>query len=384
MAQKPTYKPQNPNFSAGPTTKHKGWSIAALDQSDFGRSHRSPAIKAKLKRAIDETRELLEVPADYRIAIVPASDTGAVEMAMWHMLGSRPVDVLHWESFSKDWAIDAKEQLKLQDLQILESPRYGLLPDLSKVRPDADLVFPWNGTTSGVRLPHTDFIPEDREGITICDATSAAFAMPLDWSKLDVTTYSWQKVLGGEAQHGMLILSPHAVKRLEDGHQTPPLPKLFRMTKANKLNESLFEGNVINTPSILCIEDYLYNLAWVRRLGGLSAMIEKANHNASIIYDWIEKTDWVTPLAIDPATHSNTGVCMIFADEKFDRLSKDEQEAFGKQYTTLLAQEKVAYDINAYRTAPTGLRIWCGGSVEGEDLRALLPWLEWAWQELMH
>jgi phosphoserine aminotransferase len=374
---KPAMRPARPQFSSGPTVKHPGWRLENLQSAPLGRSHRSKVGKGRLKEAIDRTREVLEVPDDFLIGIVPASDTGAVEMAMWSMLGPLPVQVAAWESFSKDWVVDIIDQLKLPNAEALTAP-FGRLPDLSKVRPDADLVFAWNGTTSGVRVPNADFISADRKGIVICDATSAAFAQALDWAKLDVVTFSWQKVLGGEAAHGMLILSPRAVERLES--YTPPwaLPKLFRMTSKGKLSRDIFDGSTINTPSMLCTEDYLDALKWVSSVGGLSAMYRRADENAAVLTRWAEKTPWIDFLAEDPKTRSNTGVCLKIVDSRVTGLPAAGQAEFAKKVSDLLEKEGVALDAAAYRDAPPGLRIWCGGAVEISDLEALTPWLDWA------
>jgi phosphoserine aminotransferase len=374
---KPAMRPARPQFSSGPTVKHPGWRLENLQAAPLGRSHRSKVGKGRLKEAIDRTREVLEVPEDFLIGIVPASDTGAVEMAMWSMLGPLPVQVAAWESFSKDWVTDVRDQLKLPNVEVLDAP-FGRLPDLSRVRPDCDLVFAWNGTTSGVRVPNGDFIAADRKGITICDATSAAFAQPLDWAKLDVVTYSWQKVLGGEAAHGMLILSPRAVERLET--YTPPwgLPKLFRMVSKGKLNRDIFEGATINTPSMLCTEDYLDALKWASSIGGLAAMFHRADENTAVLTRWVEKTPWIDFLAEDPATRSNTSVCLKIVDQRVTGLSKEGQADFAKKLADLLEKEGVALDAAGYRDAPPGLRIWCGGAVEASDLEALTPWMDWA------
>jgi phosphoserine aminotransferase len=373
---KPAMRPARPQFSSGPTVKHPGWSLSNLQGAPLGRSHRSKVGKGRLKEAIDRTREVLGVPDDFLIGVVPASDTGAVEMAMWSLLGPRTVQVLAWESFSKDWVIDVLEQLKVP-AEAITAP-FGELPDLSKVRPDADVVFAWNGTTSGVRVPNADFISADREGVVICDATSAAFAQALDWAKLDVVTYSWQKVLGGEAAHGMLILSPRAVARLESHTPTWPMPKLFRMTKGGKVMKDIFEGATINTPSMLCVEDYLDALKWASSIGGIEGLYARADANAGAIADWAAKTPWVDFLAVDPATRSNTSVCLKIVDPRVTGLSKDGQAEFAKKLSDLLEKEGVALDAAAYRDAPPGLRIWCGGAVETSDVEALLPWLDWA------
>jgi len=378
IAAKPGLKPADPRFSAGPTKKRPGWSLDALSDAALGRSHRSALGKAKLKEVIDLTREVLEVPADYRIAIVPASDTGAVEMAMWSLLGPRGVDVAAWENFGNAWITDA-QSLPLDDLRILKAD-YGHLPPLNDYTGDRDLVFTWNGTTSGVRVPNADFIPADREGLTICDATSAVFAQELDWPKLDVVTYSWQKNMGGEAAHGMLILSPRAVERLESYSPPWPMPKIFRMTSKGKLNEALFEGSTINTPSLLCAEDHLDALKWVKANGGLQWMHDRADTNAQVLYDWIERTDWIDNLAENRAEWSNTGVCLKIADPRVTALPIAEQQAFAKAIVKLLGEENVALDFGAYKTAPAGFRVWASGLIEKSDLEALTPWLDWAFE----
>ena len=378
---KPATRPAQPYFSSGPCAKRPGWSLDNLKNAKLGRSHRAGDVKSSLKLAIDRTREVLEVPDDFLIGIVPASDTGAVEMCLWSMLGARPVQVAAWESFSKDWVTDIVQQLKLADAEAITAP-FGQLPDLSKVRPDADLVFAWNGTTSGVRVPNADFISKDREGIVICDATSAAFAQALEWDKLDVVTYSWQKVMGGEAAHGMLILSPRAVARLESYTPAWGLPKLFRMTKGEgKLDKSIFEGNTINTPSMLCVEDYLDTLAWGQSIGGLRALQGRCNANAAVLQAWVEKTPWIDYLAVDPATRSNTGVCLKFTDPMVAALPAEAQKDFASKLVKKLEKEGVALDFGAYRDAPAGLRIWCGATVEASDLEALTPWIDWAFAQ---
>ena len=373
---KPAIRPARPEFSSGPTVKHPGWSLSNLQAAPLGRSHRSKIGKSRLKEAIDRTREVLEVPADYLIGVVPASDTGAVEMAMWSMLGAMDVQILAWESFSKDWVTDVVGQLKLP-AEVLSAP-YGALPDTSKVRPDADLVFCWNGTTSGVRVPNADFISDDRTGIVICDATSAVFAQPLDWSKLDVVTYSWQKVLGGEGAHGMLILSPRAVQRLESYTPAWPLPKIFRMVNKGKFAKDIFEGATINTPSMLCVEDYLDALKWASSIGGLKELQRRADRNAAVLYDWADKTAWAASLAEKVETRSNTSVCLKIVDPRVTALEADKQAEFAKKLSDLLEKEGVGLDIGGYRDAPPGIRIWCGGAVEASDVEALLPWLQWA------
>src|SRR5437763_5881626 len=373
----PGVRPAVPHFSSGPCAKRPGWTLQALKDAFLGRSHRAKGGKAKLKQAIELTREVLEVPADYLIGIVPASDTGAVEMAIWSMLGARPVTMIAWESFGEGWVMDVAKQLKLNDVTLVRAP-YGKLPDLSNVDPKSDIVFTWNGTTSGVRVPNADWISATREGVTICDATSAAFAQPLDWPKLDVVTFSWQKALGGEAAHGMLILSPRAVQRLESYKPPWPLPKIFRMTKGGKINEGIFEGETINTPSMLCVEDYLDTLAWAKSAGGLKGLYARADANAQVIHDWVAKTPWIANLAEKDATRSNTSVCLKIVDSAITSLSVDAQWAFVKDLVALIENEGVAYDIATHRDAPPGLRIWCGCTVERSDLAALTPWIDWA------
>lgn len=375
LALKPSVRPHVAHFSSGPCAKRPGYSLDNLKSAELGRSHRSKPGKAKLKLAIDKTRAVLGVPADYLIGIVAASDTGAFEMAMWSMLGARGVDVLAWESFGKDWVTDVVKQLKLKDSRVIEAP-YGLLPDLAQANFANDVVFTWNGTTSGVRVPNGDWIAADREGLTFCDATSAAFAQKLDWPKLDVVTYSWQKVLGGEAQHGMLILSPRAVTRLESYTPSWPMPKLFRMTKGGKVNAEIFEGATINTPSMLCVEDYLDALNWAQGIGGLDALQERSSANFKVISDWVAATPWVDFLATDPATRSNTSVCLKIVDPELE--SVEAQADVAKKIAATLEKEGVAMDIGAYRDAPPGLRIWAGATIERHDLEALMPWLDWA------
>ncbi len=379
---KPAIRPEDPRFSSGPTKKFPGWSLDGLSDAALGRSHRSKSGKAKLKEAIDHTRALLQPPGDYRIAIVPASDTGAVEMAMWSMLGPRPVDVFAWESFGEEWVTDVAEQLKVSDFRVHVARPYGALPDFSKAREDADIIFTQNGTTSGAKIPNFDWIPADRAGLTFNDATSAAFAQPIDWSKCDVLTYSWQKVLGGEAAHGMLILSPRAVQRLESYTPDRALPKLFRMTKKGKLDSELFEGATINTPSLLCVEDYLAALRWADQIGGLAALHARADANAQVLYDWAARTPWIAPLADNPATWSNTGVCLKVVDRRVAELDAEAQAAFAKKLADLLEREGVALDAASYRSAPPGLRIWCGATIERDDVEALTLWIEWAFHTL--
>lgn len=376
---KPDIRPVNAQFSSGPCTKRPGWTLEALADAPLGRSHRAKIGKTKLKAAIDLTREILQVPADYRIGIVPASDTGAMEMALWSLLGERGVDMVAWESFGAGWVTDVVKQLQLQDVRTFEAP-YGEIVDFAKVDFDRDVVFTWNGTTSGVRVPNADFIPDTRKGLTICDATSAAFAQDLDYAKLDVVTFSWQKVLGGEGAHGMLILSPRAVERLENYKPQWPLPKIFRMTKGGKLIEGIFAGETINTPSMLCVEDYLDALQWAQSVGGLQGLMARADKNFAVLNDFVEKSDWLANLAKDPATRSNTSVCLSITDAQIAALPAAEQAAFAKAVVALLEKEGVAFDIGAYRDAPSGLRIWTGATVEASDLSALLPWLDWAFQ----
>ncbi|MEA2978897.1 MAG: phosphoserine aminotransferase [Alphaproteobacteria bacterium] len=380
MSNPPGVRPVIPHFSSGPCAKRPGWSLQALTDAVLGRSHRSKLGKAKLKRAIDLTREVLEAPADYRIGIVPASDTGAVEMALWSLLGPRPVTMLAWESFGEGWVSDVQKELKLKDVTVLKAA-YGALPDLAKVDPNSDVVFAWNGTTSGARVPNADWIKADRAGLTICDATSAAFAQKLDWDKLDVVTFSWQKALGGEAAHGMIVLSPRAVERLESYTPPWPLPKIFRMTKGGKLNEEIFEGATINTPSMLCVEDYLDTLSWGKSIGGLDALIARADANAGAIAAWVARTPWIEHLASDPAIRSNTSVCLKVVDPAVLKLPADAQAKFVKGIAAALEKEGIAYDIDAYRDAPSGLRIWCGATAERSDVEALTLWLDWAYAE---
>jgi phosphoserine aminotransferase len=374
----PVVRPLVPHFSSGPCAKRPDWSPQALRDAVLGRSHRSKAGKSKLKRAIDLTREVLQVPGAYRIGIVPASDTGAVEMALWSLLGPRPVTVLTWESFGEGWVTDIVKELKLEDA-VVRRAAYGELPDLTGIDPAHDIIFTWNGTTSGVRVPNADWIAADRTGLSICDATSAAFAQPLDWAKLDVVTFSWQKAVGGEAAHGMLILSPRAVARLEDYTPPWPVPKIFRMTKGGKLIEGIFVGETINTPSMLCVEDYLDALEWAKSVGGLSALRARADLNARVVADWVARTPWIDFLARDPAIRSNTSVCLKVVDPAVSRLPADAQATFVKGMTAALEREGVAYDIDAYRDAPTGLRIWCGSTIERSDVEALTLWLDWAY-----
>jgi phosphoserine aminotransferase len=374
---KPAHKPANPNFSSGPCAKRPGYSLNNLSDAPLGRSHRAKVGKGKLKLAIDLTREVLQVPADYRIGIVPGSDTGAVEMAMWSLLGARGVDMMAWESFGEGWVTDAIKQLKLKDARVIKSG-YGELPDLASVNFDNDVVFTWNGTTSGVRVPNADWIPADRKGLTICDATSACFAQDMDFSKLDVVTYSWQKVLGGEGAHGMIILSPRAVERLASYTPAWPIPKIFRLTNGGKLIEGIFVGETINTPSMLCVEDYIDALQWAKTVGGLEGLIGRADANSKAIADWVARTDWVDFLAVSANIRSNTSVCLKVVDPAITALSSDEQAAFVKSIVAALEKEGAAYDIDGYRDAPPGLRIWCGATVETADVAQLTHWLDWA------
>jgi phosphoserine aminotransferase len=371
---KPATLPARPHFSSGPCAKPPGWNPALIDTRSLGRSHRSALGKARLQGAIERTHALLQLPSDYRLGIVPASDTGAVEMALWALLGPQPVTMLAWESFGAGWVTDVSKQLKLDaDVRTAD---YGDMPDLEHIDPASDIVFTWNGTTSGVRVPNADWIAEDRTGLTICDATSAAFAQRIDWAKVDVGTFSWQKALGGEAGHGMLVLSPRAVERLELAQANRPLPKIFRLTKSGALIEGVFRGETINTPSMLAVEDWLVALTWAERIGGLDALIARAEANAAALDRWVAQTDWIEHLATDPAVRSNTSVCLQFADRSDEEANKARQKAIVK----LLEAEDAAYDIGAYRDAPPGIRIWCGATVDTADIEALGPWLDWAWE----
>jgi phosphoserine aminotransferase len=378
---KPASRPTVPHFSSGPCAKRPGWNAQNLKDAALGRSHRAKIGKAKLKLAIELTRQVLEVPADYKIGIVPASDTGAVEMALWSMLGARPVTTIAWESFGDGWVSDIVKELKLKDVTKLHAG-YGEIPDLGKADPASDIVFTWNGTTSGVRVPNADWISATREGLTICDATSAAFAQKLDWAKLDVVTFSWQKALGGEAAHGMLVLSPRAVARLESYTPAWPLPKIFRMTKGGKLNQAIFEGETINTPSMLCVEDYLDALAWGKSVGGLKGLMARADANTKVLADWKAKTPWIDFLARDPAVRSNTSVCMKVVDPAITSLTSDAQSDFAKKLVALVEKEGAGYDFAHYRDAPPGLRIWCGATVEARDVALLTQWIDWAFAEM--
>src|SRR6201987_2617274 len=379
-AAKPAQRPTAPHFSSRPCAKRPGWTPENLKDAALGRSHRAKIGKNKLKLAIDLTREVLEVPADYRIGIVPASDTGAVEMSLWSLLGARPVTMIAWESFGEGWVSDVVKELKLKDVTKLTAG-YGEIPDLSKVEPNSDVVFTWNGTTSGVRVPNADWIRADRQGLTICDATSAAFAQPLDWAKLDVVTFSWQKALGGEAADGMLVLSRRAGEGLEPYKPAWPLPKIFRMTKGGKLNEGIFVGETINTPSMLCVEDYLDALNWGKSLGGLKALIGRADASTKVIADWVARTPWIDFLAKDAAIRSNTSVCLKFTDAAITPLNADAQSDFGKKLVAMVEKEAAGFDFAHYRDAPAGLRIWCGATVEAADVALLTQWIDWAFVE---
>jgi phosphoserine aminotransferase len=373
-AARPATKPNRPFFSSGPCAKPPGWAAQSLDISALGRSHRGAIGKAKLAEAIERTHALLRLPADYKLGIVPASDTGAMEMAIWSLLGARPVTMLAWESFGAGWVTDVAKQLKLE--AEIRTADYGEICDLNGIDSGNDLVFTWNGTTSGVRVPNADWIEDGRTGLSICDATSAAFAQDIDWKKIDVGTFSWQKALGGEAAHGMLVLSPRAIERLEREPAPRPLPKIFRLTKSGKLIDGVFRGETINTPSMLCVEDWLFALEWAERIGGLDALIARADANAAAVDRWLQSVDWIDHLAADPAIRSNTSLCLQFADRSDEEANRTRQKAL----TKLLEQEDAAYDIGAYRDAPPGLRIWCGATVDTADIEALGPWLDWAWE----
>jgi phosphoserine aminotransferase len=378
---KPSVRPKNPCFSSGPCAKRPGWTLKALDGALLGRSHRAKPGRAKLNEVVERSRKVLGIPADYRVGIVPASDTGAVEMALWSLLGPRGVDVLAWESFGEGWATDVAKQLKLADVRLVRAP-YGELPDLTGVDASSDVVFTWNGTTAGVCVPDGDWIVADRQGLTICDATSAAFAMALPWEKLDVVTWSWQKALGGEAAHGMLVLSPRAVARVESYVPPWPLPKIFRLTSKGKFNEAIFQGETINTPSLLAVEDAIDGLKWAESIGGGPALVARAKANLAAVAAWVERTPWIDFLAQDASSRSCTSVCLKLVDDWFVRLVPDAQRAFVKRLEALLDAEGVAYDIAGHRDAPPGLRLWCGSTVERSDVEALLPWLDWAYGEL--
>ena len=381
MSNEPTLRPERPFFSSGPTCKFPGWSLDKLDTKSLGRSHRSAYAKGRLKYAIDLSKELLGVPEDYLVGIMPASDTGALECAMWTMLGARSATVAAWESFGNVWIQDAVKQLKLPNLQVLDAG-YGEIPDLSQVPQDNDVVFTWNGTTSGAKIPNTDWLAPGRAGVTINDATSAVFAMEMDWPKLDATTYSWQKVMGSEAQHGMLILSPKAIERIESYDPDWPLPKLFRIKKGGKLDRAIFEGATINTPSMLATEDYIMALEWAKSIGGRKALFERANANAQTVFDWIESKDYLRNMVADPAQRTNTGVCMLFQGDWYESLSAEDQAAVPKKIASTLEKMDIGYDFNGYRDAPPSLRIWCGATVEQEDIARLLPWIEWAYEQV--
>ncbi len=378
---KPGVKPQNPCFSSGPCAKRPGWDLGALSAAPLGRSHRGKLGKARLAEVIDRTRDILQIPDAYRIAVVPASDTGAVEMCMWSMLGERGVDIAGWESFGKGWVTDVVKQLKLEDVRVF-SADYGQLPDLTQLDCDRDVVFTWNGTTSGVRVPDGSWISDDRKGLTICDATSGVFAMELPWEKLDVVTYSWQKAMGGEAAHGMIVLSPRAVERLESYTPPWPLPKLFRMTKNGALDEALFKGSTINTPSMLCVEDAIDGLKWAESIGGLPELVRRSQINLQCLSEWVERSTWAAFLAQDEAVRSSTSICFTIVDPLYAELDESAQRAVADALVRLLEEEEVAHDIGAYRDAPPGLRIWGGSTVERSDIEALLPWLDWAWQRV--
>ncbi|WP_417820044.1 phosphoserine transaminase [Terasakiella sp.] len=378
---KPVLKPANPNFSSGPCSKRPGFTLDALKGAALGRSHRAKIGKDKLAEVIDRTKAVLNIPSDYRVGIVPASDTGAVEMALWSMLGARGVDMLQWESFGKGWVGDVKTQLGLEDVRVFGAD-YGQLPDLDAVDFSRDVVFTWNGTTSGVRVPNGDWIADERAGLTFCDATSAVFAMEIPWDKIDVLTYSWQKVMGGEGAHGMLVLSPRAVERLESYKPAWPLPKIFRMTKDGKLMEGIFTGATINTPSMLCVEDALDGLRWAEEIGGLDALIQRSQANLKVLEDWVDGNENVAFLSVDPATRSNTSVCLSITADWFAALSDEDKTKAAKKLVALLDEEGAAYDIGSYKDAPAGLRIWCGATVEADDLRLLTPWLDWGLAEV--
>ena len=377
---KPGKRPENPSFSSGPCAKRPGWNLAALENACLGRSHRSTEGKARLTEVIERSKNLLGLPADYLVGIIGGSDTAAVEMALWNLLGARGVDVFAWESFSRGWADEIINQLDLEDTRVFEAD-YGSLPDLTQADPSRDVVFTWNGTTSGVRVPDGNWIAEDREGLSICDATSAVFAMELPWDKLDVTTYSWQKVLGGEAQHGIIILSPRAIERLESYQPERPLPKLFRLKKNGKLISGIFEGSTINTPSLLCVEDALDGLRWVDSIGGAGGLAARSEKNLEAVSAWVDRSEWVDFLAADPATRSCTSICLKIVDPWFAAQGVEEQTAIEKRLVAMLAEEGAAWDIGSYAAAPPGLRVWGGGTVETSDLEALFPWLDWAFEE---
>ena len=378
---KPISKPKNPNFSSGPCAKRPGWSINNLRTDTLGRSHRAKLPKQRLLDVINLTKEILQLPEDYRVGILAASDTGAIEAAMWSLLGARGVEVLAWENFGNDWVKDIKDQLKPENLTI-HKVDYGKLPDLKKLNFDNDIVFNWNGTTSGVCVPNADWISKDRKGLTICDATSAVFAMDMDWSKLDVVTWSWQKVLGGEAAHGMIAMSPKAIQRLSEYQPNWPIPKIFKLANNKKVIEGIFKGETINTPSMLCVEDAIDALNWIKSIGGFSGSIQKSQKNLEVVKQWVQSKDWIDFLAEDPQTISSTSICLKITADWFLKLSEDDQQAKIKEINSMLDKEGVAYDINAYRTAPAGFRIWGGATVEASDIETLLPWIEWGYQSI--
>ena len=378
---KPISKPKNPNFSSGPCAKRPGWNINNLRTDTLGRSHRAKLPKQRLLDVINLTKEILQLPEDYRVGILAASDTGAIEAAMWSLLGARGVEVLAWENFGNDWVKDIKDQLKPENLTI-HKVDYGKLPDLKKLNFDNDIVFNWNGTTSGVCVPNADWISKDRKGLTICDATSAVFAMDMDWSKLDVVTWSWQKVLGGEAAHGMIAMSPKAIQRLSEYQPNWPMPKIFRLANNKKVIEGIFKGETINTPSMLCVEDAIDSLNWIKSIGGFSGSIQKSQKNLEVVKQWVQSKDWIDFLAEDPQTISSTSICLKITADWFLKLSEDDQQAKIKEINSMLDKEGVAYDINAYRTAPAGFRIWGGATVEASDIETLLPWIEWGYQSI--
>ena len=381
MIKKPTTKPKNPNFSSGPCAKRPGWDIKNLKTDSLGRSHRAKLPKQRLAEVINLSKELLNIPSDYKVGIIAGSDTGAIEAAMWSLLGKTGVEVLAWESFGSDWVKDIKEQLKIKNLTIHQSD-YGDLPDFQKINFDNDIVFNWNGTTSGVCLPNADWITDNRKGLTICDATSAVFAMEMDWHKLDVITWSWQKVLGGEAAHGMIALSPKSLERLSEYQPTWPIPKIFRLANNKKVIEGIFKGETINTPSMLCVEDAIDALNWIQSIGGSKGSIDKSQSNLQVVKTWIESKDWIDFLAKDSSTLSSTSICLKITDPWFLKLPEDQQQLKIKKINSLLDKEQVAFDINAYRTAPPGFRIWGGATVESLDIETLLPWIEWGYQSI--
>ena len=381
MIDKPTTKPNNPNFSSGPCTKRPGWNIQNLKTDSLGRSHRAKLPKQRLLEVITLTKEILQLPKDYRVGILPASDTGAIEAAMWSLLGKTGVEVLAWENFGNDWVKDIKDQLKPENLTIHKAD-YGNITDFNNLNFDNDIVFNWNGTTSGVCVPNADWIPQDRKGLTICDATSAVFAMDMDWSKLDVVTWSWQKVLGGEAAHGMIAMSPKAIERLSEYEPSWPIPKIFRLANNKKVIEGIFKGETINTPSMLCVEDAIDALQWIQSIGGYAGSIKKSKSNLEVIKKWVASNDWINFLANDPNTLSSTSICLKITEDWFVQLSEEEQQTKVKEINSLLEKEGVAYDINAYRTAPAGFRIWGGATVEASDIETLLPWIEWGYRSI--